>query len=233
MQAFEEATSEDLVRAMRQAHLNDDQSMFTTLAGVLLQRYQTYIAMKVARKLRPAELMQLAKDAAADIERRILADVRAPQAKRGMDTAFISYLNETCRDTLETFLRQEGVPVPTRHKARSDAPPRRPDRVPQDARVSLDAPVANDDDPTLGETVPDEQQQSPETVVMDRIERIERLQTLTPDQRMMVVVYGDFVDRQLKADQIAARRSISSAEVKRYYNEACSILQKAKEHRDV
>ncbi len=229
MQAFEEATSEDLVRAMRQAHLSNDQTLFTALAGILLHRYQTYIAMKVARKLRPAELIQLSKDAAADIQRRILEDARAPKAKRGMETAFNLYLNETCRDTLETFLRHEGIPIPTRHKARSDAPPRQPDRVPMKSRASLDAPVSNDDDTMLGEMVADDHV-SVESVVMDRVERLERLQALTPEETMMVVVYGDFIDRQLKAEQIAVHRGISPAEAKRYYNEACSILKMAKEH---
>lgn len=49
------------------------------------------------------------------------------------------------------------------------------------------------------------------------------------EQRLMVAIYGDMVDRKLKTHQIAAQRGLSVADVKRHYNEACRILQRAKE----
>lgn len=45
----------------------------------------------------------------------------------------------------------------------------------------------------------------------------------------MVAIYGDVVDRKLKTHQVAAQRGLSVADVKRHYNEACRILQRAKE----
>ena len=86
-----------------------------------------------------------------------------------------------------------------------------------------------DDESTLEEMVSDPLQPMPDDLVVDRLERVERVRSLTPEQRMMLVIYGDYIDRRLKPTEIAARRGIPVAEVKRRYTEACRILQMTKE----
>lgn len=141
---------------------------------------EQFIAGKITQKLRPANLLALSEDAAAEIQRRIWK-IQAPRLKRGMDTVFHLYLNETCRDVLETFLRREGIPVPTRHKARAGAAPAQPQIVPRRHLVSLDAPVDDDEDMTLGDTVSVADEQLPETLVLDRLERLDVMRTLPPE----------------------------------------------------
>lgn len=229
MHIVEDTSNEELALAARSAHAAGDSAAFRATAGQLLERSRQFIAGKITQKLRPANLLALSEDAAAEIQRRILEDLQAPRLKRGMDTVFHLYLNETCRDVLETFLRREGIPVPTRHKARAGAAPAQPQIVPRRHLVSLDAPVDDDEDMTLGDTVSVADEQLPETLVLDRLERLDVMRTLPPEQRLMVAIYGDVVDRKLKTHQVAAQRGLSVADVKRHYNEACRILQRAKE----
>ena len=141
MQPPTDISSEDLVRMMHAAHKAGDVPGFRSAATLLEQRYRRYIGGKVAQKLGPAGLMHLVKDAAGDIMRRLLEDVRADTLKRNMDKVFDLYLNEICRDTLETFLRREGVPVATRHKQRDRQLPERPNTIPRQQQMSLNAPL--------------------------------------------------------------------------------------------
>ena len=91
MHIVEDSSNEELVRAARSAHAAGDSTAFRAAAGQLLEQSQQFIASKVTQKLRPANLLALSEDAAAEIQRRILEDLQAPRQKRGMDIVFHLY----------------------------------------------------------------------------------------------------------------------------------------------
>lgn len=231
MESHDTLSDEELVVQARAAFESGSADGFRAAAGTLLKRYEKIITGRVYRRLSGWGAERLFKDVVQDVNREILAQLQAPRLKPGLRTVFGLTVNTTCRDVVEIALRHEGYAVPSRH-----ATPRvatHPDVVPPGKRVSLDQPINDEqDDAPLEAAVADDTIPTPDVMAISRVERLERMRGLTPEQRLMIAVYGDYQERQLKAETIAARRGLSVAEVKRYYNEACHILRQVKEHRD-
>jgi hypothetical protein len=224
-------SDEELVRQARAAFEANRAEDFSSAAGVLLKRYEKAIAGRVYRRLSARGAERLFKDVVQDVNREILAQLQAPRLKPALRVMFKLTVNTTCRDVVEIALRHEGYTVQSRHATPRVA--KRPDAVPYAQRVSLDQPVdVEHDDTLLQETIADDSLPSPDAVAISNAERLEWMRNLSPEQRLMIAIYGDYQERRLKAEVIAARRGLPVAEVKRYYTEACRILQQNKEHRD-
>lgn len=218
----------DQARAVFEANMAED---FRTAAGVLLKRYEKTIAGRVYQWLSKRGALRLFDDVVQDANREILAQLQAARLKPGLRVAFKLTVNTTCRDVVEIALRHEGHVIPSRHATPRVA--KRPNVVPYGKEVSLDQPIDDADDGiTLEAVIADDITPPPDVLAISRAERLERMRSLSPEQRLMMAVYGDYQDRQLKAEAIAARHGLSVAEVKRYYSNACRILQQNKEHRD-
>lgn len=231
MENLDALSDEELVRQARAAFESGSVDGFRAAARVLLKRYEKTIAGLVYRRLSIRGALRLFDDVVQEANREILAQLQAQRLKPGLLVKFGLTVNTTCRDVVEIALRHEGYTVPSRHATPRVA--KRPDVVPYGKRVSLDQP-ANDeqDDITLEAVVADETTPPPDVVALSRAERMEWMRSLAPEQRLMIAVYGDYQDRKLKAEAIAARHGLSVAEVRRYYTEACQILRQIKEHQD-
>lgn len=231
MGSLDPVSDEELVRQARASFEANNAEAFQVDAGILLERYRTTISGLVYRRLSKRGAEGLFRDVVQDVYRDILAQFQAPRLKPGFLVAFRLTVNTTCRDAVEIALRHAGYSVKSRH-----AEPRvaqRPDAVPYKQQVSLNQPTHEAlDDATLEEVVADESTPPPDVLAISRVERIERMRSLSPEQRIRIAVYGDYQDRQLTADVIAARRGLSIKEVKRNYSEACEILRQNKEHPD-
>jgi hypothetical protein len=229
MENLDALSDEELVQQARAAFEANMADIFRKAAGTLLKRYEKTIAGLVYQRLSIRGAQRLFDDAVQDVNREILAQLQAPRLKPGLRIAFPLTVNTTCRDVVEIALRHEGYPVKSRH-----ATPRvsqQPDAVPYAQRISLNQPTNDEyDDTTLEDEVADDTTPPPDIVAMNRAEQLEWMRSLSPDQRLMIAVYGDYQERKLKAEVIAVRRGLSVAEVRRYYTEACRILQQNKEH---
>ena len=222
-------SDEELAQRARQAFEAKLPEDFRGAAGALLTRYEGQITGLVYRRLSHFGALHLFDDVVQDVYRDILAQLQAPRLKPALRVMFKLTVNTTCREVVEIALRREGYTVRSRH-----ATPRvatQPDAIPHARRVSLDQP-ADDvyDDTTLGMSITDTTIPPPDVLAISRVERLERMRSLSSEQRLMLAIYGDYQDRGLKAAEIAARRGLSVAEVKRCYTEACRILQQNKEH---
>lgn len=231
MSNLDALSDEELVQQARAAFEANAAEDFRSAAGVLLKRYEKMIAGSVYRRLSVWGAERLFTDVVQDVNREILTQLRAPRLKPGLRVVFKLTVNTTCRDVVEIALRHEGYVVPSRHATPRVA--KRPDVVPYGNQVSLDQPTNDEhDDVLLEDVVADDRIPLPDAVIISRTERLERMRSLSPEQRMMIAVYGDYEEHKLKADAIAARRGLSVADVKQYYNAACRILQQNKEHRN-
>jgi len=231
MSNLDALSDEELVQQARAAFEANTAEAFRSAAGVLLKRYEKMIAGNVYRRLFARGAERLFQDVVQDVNREILAQLQAPRLKPGLRVTFKLTVNTTCRDVVEIALRHAGYTVKSRHVMPRVA--KRPDVVPYGKQVSLDQPIDDEyDDTTLEAVIADDTAPSPDLVAISRAERLERMRSLSPEQRLMMAVYGDYQDRQLKADVIAARHGLSVADVKQYYNAACRILQQNKEYRN-
>jgi len=231
MSNLDALSDEELVRQARAAFEGNSVEEFRSAAGALLKRYEKMIAGSVYRRLFARGAERLFQDVVQDVNREILAQLQAPRLKPGLIVAFKLTVNTTCRDVVEIALRHAGYTVKSRHATPRVA--KQPDVVPYAKQVSLHQPADDeDDDTTLEAVVADDTIPPPDLVAISRAEQLERMRSLSPEQRLMIAVYGDYQERKLKAEAIAARRGLPVAEVKQYYNAACRILQQNKEHRD-
>jgi hypothetical protein len=222
-------SDEELVQQARAAFEANRAEDFRSAAGVLLKRHEKMIAGCVYRRLSAWGAERLHEDVVQDVHYEILAQLRAPRLKPALRVMFKLTVNTTCRDVVEIAVRHAGHRVPSRHATPRVA--KRPDAVPDSQRVSLDQPVdAEHDDTLLQETIADDTILSPDALAIGKAERLEWMRGLSPEQRLMIAIYGDYQERGLKAEAIAVRRGLSVAEVKRSYTEACRILQHNKEH---
>jgi hypothetical protein len=204
---------------------------FRSAAGELLKSYQRPLPDLCIGASQYTALSTCSLTSYSDVNREILAQLQAPRLKPGLRVVFGLTVNTTCRDVVEIALRHEGYSVQSRHA--TPRVPQRPDAVPYAQRISLNQPVSDEhEDTTLQDTIADDTIPSPDTVVIGHAERLEWMRSLSPEQRLMIAVYGDYQERKLKAEVIAARHGLPIAEVRRYYTEACRILQQNKEHRD-
>lgn len=231
MESLDPVRDEELVRQARAAFESNNSEAFRATAGILLEHYRTTIAGLVYRRLSARGAERLFHDVVQDVQRDILAQLQTVRLKRGLLIAFRLTVNTACRDAVEIALRAEGYSVKSRHAVPRVA--QRPDAVPYKQRVSLNQPSDETlDDATFGDVVADEITPPPDILAISRMERLERIRSLSSEQRTMLAVYGDYQDRKLKADAIAARRGLSAKQVKRYYSEACGILRQNKEYPD-
>lgn len=230
MDNLDTLSDEDLVGIARTAFEQGDEEGFRAAAGVLLARYKRMIASSVYRRLSERGAEQIFSDVVQEACLNILVQLRASRLKPSLRAYFPLVVNTACRDVVEKALRHQGYSVESRHAIPRVA--KRPNAVPHEQRVSLNQAISADDDMYLEDLVADDANPCPEEVVLSRVERLEWMRLATPEQRLMLAIYGDYIDRHLKAEQIAVRRGLTVANVRRNYTEACRILQQSKEHRD-
>jgi DNA-directed RNA polymerase specialized sigma24 family protein len=226
MEMSEQASSEDLVRIIRAAQHSEDWPRAQEATTVLLVRHEPDFVRLAHKRLATLGMLQDVADAASAIRLRVLEDLRGEKPERRIATVFRLYLKEVSRDVLDSFLREEGVRVRTRHKGR--ATPAQPHTVPRTVQVSLSDPYGEDETMTVGETVPDPTP-TPEEIVLRQHAYEDLLLQLTSELRLAVLVYGDMKERGLSYHQVAQSRGISVARAKALYTDGNRIMKRAKE----